>query len=150
MSPLSDNFPEGSGIPDSLKTQVIPTILDLGMILKTFVPDFKISYDKFIVVIAISKCGQYYGCVPINTEPEKYNDHAIIKKDDHPWLDYDSHICCNALLTFNRQTIDQLYIENPIAFKGNISDEQLSQLHHIVKNSRTIVNKVKTNFGLRY
>ena len=150
MSPLSDFLPVGSNLPESLKPKIIPTILDIGMIMKTFIPEFKINYDKYVVVVATSTCGQFYGCVPVNTDPDKYRDHAVIRKNDHPWLDYDSHICCSTIISLPKDKIDQLFSESPEVFKGNVPLETISQLKNIIKNSRVIVGKIKTQYGLRY
>jgi|TARA_B110000902_G_scaffold72382_1_gene85515 hypothetical protein len=111
----------GDFFPDNLKNDFAKRNIDLGNTLLIKVPDFTITYDKYIVVVAKDDHEISIAYVVINSEVNlnvAYNSylkslHLKIDKKNHPFLKKDSFVNCSRLREFPNQTVVNFLIKKP-------------------------------------
>ena len=98
----------GDFFPDNLKDDFAKRNIDLGNALLIRIPDFTITYDKYIIVVAKDDNEISIAYVVINSEVNlnvAYNSylkslHLKIDKKSHPFLKKDSFVNCSRLREF--------------------------------------------------
>lgn len=143
--------PLGDVIPDALKNMFPKVEIGIRSIIKVKVAEFtEIDYPKWVIITSISECGNFYGCVPINTDSPFNNDYATISKVDHNFLEYDSCICCSTLVELDINQTKAFIEQNQNKEFGKVSEEKHAQMISILKNSKTVKRKLKKSHKLFY
>ena len=145
----------GDFFPDNLKNDFAKRNIDLGNALLIKVPDFTITYDKYIIVVAKDDNEISIAYVVINSEVNlnvAYNSylkslHLKIDKKNHPFLKKDSFVDCSKLREFPIQTVVDFLIKNPERAVGNVSSSVLKAIHIKVSSASTIEPFMKKKFG---
>ena len=145
----------GDFFPDNLKNDFAKRNIDLGNALLIKVPDFTITYDKYIIVVAKDDNEFSIAYVVINSEVNlnvAYNSylkslHLKIDKKNHPFLKKDSFVDCSKLREFPIQTVVDFLIKNPERAVGNVSSSVLKAIHIKVSSASTTEPFMKKKFG---
>jgi hypothetical protein len=145
----------GDFFPDNLKNDFAKRNIDLGNALLIKVPDFTITYDKYIIVVAKDDNEISIAYVVINSEVNlnvAYNSylkslHLKIDKKNHPFLKKDSFVDCSKLREFPIQTVVDFLIKNPERAVGNVSSSVLKAIHIKVSSASTTEPFMKKKFG---
>lgn len=122
--------------------------IDPQSILLIRVPQFALNYDKWIVVVAKSDCGNYLGCSSINTNPSPKNEHVIIQQAHYPFLEYDSHMNCTGLIDMDINYLRAEITKDPGIIQGTITTEEYSNLLQTLKVSRIMTRAQKIRYKL--
>jgi len=119
------------------------------------IPDFTITHDKFILVVAkdINKASLAY--VVINSEANPnvaYNSylkslHLKIDKKNNPFLVKDSFVDCSKLREFPIQNVVDFLTKNPERAVGNVSFSVIKAIHLTITAAATIEPIMKKKFG---
>lgn len=139
---LSDFFPE------EIKNNYIDRNLSPKSILILRIPAFSINYDKYVVLITASDCSKYIGAICINTNPTPQNNHVIIYKQDHSFLDYNSHMDCAGMIDLEISWLQELLAKEPERILGEITDAQHIEILQKLKVSKTILPAIKKKYNL--
>jgi hypothetical protein len=122
--------------------------LDPQSILLIRVPQFELNYDKWIVVVGKSDCGNYLGCSAVNTNPSPKNEHVVITQTSYPFLDYDSHMNCTGLVDMDINYLREEINRDPGIIVGSITNEEYSRLVQTLRNSRIMTTEQKIRYNL--
>ncbi len=145
----------GDFFPDDLKNQFAKRNIDLGSAILIKIPDFSISYDKYIIVVAKDNPEKNIAYVVINSEANPnvaYNSylrslHIKIDKKDNPFLERDSFVDCSKLREFPIETVVDFLKKNPERAVGNVSESDLKSIHITITAATTIEPYIKRKFG---
>ncbi|MBS9767987.1 MAG: hypothetical protein KGV44_10680 [Flavobacteriaceae bacterium] len=145
----------GDLFPNELKQEFAKRNIDLGSAILIKIPDFTVSYDKYIIVVAKDNSETDLAYVVINSvinDNVAYNDylkslHIKIDKEYHSFLERDSYVDCSKLREFQIQKVIDFLTQNPERAVGNVIEETLKQIHITITNAKTIAPFVKRKFG---
>ncbi len=145
----------GDFFPDDLRDEFAQRNIDLGNAILIKIPDFTVTYDKFIIVVAKDKDMVSLAYVVINSEANPnfaYNSylkslHLKIDKKNNSFLDKDSFVDCSKLREFPIQTVVDFLIKNPERAVGNVSQAMLKSIHITITTASTIEPFMKSKFG---
>lgn len=94
---LKDLFPEGFQEQHAQNKVTAESIIVLQ------IPQFNIPHDKFVVLMTSSLKGDEICAVCINTNPSPRDNHVVVTAKDYNFLNYDSHIDCGSVVSFNKE-----------------------------------------------
>ena len=145
----------GDFFPDNLKDDFAKRNIDLGNAILIKIPDFTITYDKYIIVVGKDGNEIHLAYVVINSEANSniaYNPylkslHLKIDKKNNPFLEKDSFVDCSKLREFSIQTVVDFLIKNPERAVGNVSSSVLKAIHITISTASTIEPFMKKKFG---
>lgn len=145
----------GDFFPDNLKDDFAKRNIDLGNAILIKIPDFTITYDKYIIVVAKDDKEVSLAYVVINSEANPniaYNSylkslHLKIDKKNNPFLEKDSFVDCSKLREFPIQSVVDFLIKNPERAVGNVSSSVLKSIHLTISTASTIERFMKNKFG---
>lgn len=140
-------------LPQEIKDDFARRNIELGKTLLIEIPDFNISYKKYLIIVATSN--SYIAGVVINTEinlnfawsEEVKKLHLPIKQQEHPFLKYDSFVDCSKLHKRLITEICDAIKENPSMVIGNVTESLLRTLQITITHAKTISVKDKKEFG---
>lgn len=140
-------------LPQEIKDDFARRNIELGKTLLIEIPDFNISYKKYLIIVATSN--SYIAGVVINTEinlnfawsEEVKKLHLPIKQQEHPFLKYDSFVDCSKLHKRLIAEICNAIKENPSMVIGNVTESLLRTLQITITHAKTISVKDKKEFG---
>lgn len=140
-------------LPQEIKDDFARRNIELGKTLLIEIPDFNISYKKYLIIVATSN--SYIAGVVINTEinlnfawsEEVKKLHLPIKQQEHPFLKYDSFVDCSKLHKRLIAEICDAIKENPSMVIGNVTESFLRTLQITITHAKTISVKDKKEFG---
>ena len=140
-------------LPQEIKDDFARRNIELGKTLLIEIPDFNISYKKYLIIVATSN--SYIAGVVINTEinlnfawsEEVKQLHLPIKQQEHPFLKYDSFVDCSKLHKRLITEICDAIKENPSMVIGNVTESLLRTLQITITHAKTISVKDKKEFG---
>jgi hypothetical protein len=140
-------------LPQEIKDDFARRNIELGKTLLIEIPDFNISYKKYLIIVATSN--SYIAGVVINTEinlnfawsEEVKKLHLPIKQEEHPFLKYDSFVDCSKLHKRLITEICDAIKENPSMVIGNVTESLLRTLQITITHAKTISVKDKKEFG---
>lgn len=140
-------------LPQEIKDDFARRNIELGKTLLIEIPDFNISYKKYLIIVATSN--SYIAGVVINTEinlnfawnEEVKKLHLPIKQQEHPFLKYDSFVDCSKLHKRLITEICNAIKENPSMVIGNVTESLLRTLQITITHAKTISVKDKKEFG---
>lgn len=139
---LADLFPEEYLEPYKARG------IDPQSILLIRVPQFNLNYDKWIVVIAKSDCGNFLGCCAVNTNPSPKNEHVIIQQADYPFLEYNSHMNCTSLIDMDINYLRAEIDKDPSIIVGTITVQEYSDVLQTLKASKIMTRGQKIKYNL--
>ncbi|WP_029270605.1 hypothetical protein [Flavobacterium sp. KJJ] len=141
----------GDSFPDDIKKKFAERNINLGNALLIHIPEFSITYEKYIIIV--STCGNKVelAYVVINSDPI-CNPHlkalnVEIDKDSHSFLAKDSYVDCSKIREFPIQYVIDFLTHNPERAVGNVSDEILKKIHVTLTTSKTIDRLTKVKYG---
>ena len=145
----------GDFFPDDLKNDFANRNIDLGNAILIKIPDFNITYDKYIIVVAKDNSEVSIAYVVINSETNPniaYNSylkslHLKIEKNNNPFLEKDSFVDCSKLREFPIKTVIDFLTKNPERAVGNVSSDILKAILITLTNAKTIEPFMKKKFG---
>ena len=140
-------------LPQEIKDDFARRNIELGKTLLIEIPDFNISYKKYLIIVSTSN--SYIAGVVINTEinlnfawsEEVKKLHLPIKQQEHPFLKYDSFVDCSKLHKRLITEICNAIKENPSMVIGNVTESLLRTLQITITHAKTISVKDKKEFG---
>ncbi len=126
--------------------QLLSVHIDRGAILHSY--GFEdIDHGKFFVIVGVSKemvAGFFYINSNINryiySKPELFAMQCPIKKEDYPFLKYDSFICGSDLIKLPKSIIVRQLQEDKAQFVGRLKDDDMTMLLEAARKSE-IFNK---------
>lgn len=143
----------GDFFPQEIKDDFAKRNIEIGKTLLIEIPDFNISYKKYLIVVGINEL--YLAGVIINTEVNlnfAWNEalrklHLLIKSNEHPFLKYDSYVDCSKLHKRLISEICDAIKKNPSIVIGNVSEDFLREVAFTILHAKTISVKDKKDFG---
>lgn len=145
----------GDLFPDHLKKEFADRNIDLGNTLLIKVEDFKLNYDKYLVIVGLDNQNIEAACVVINSDinqniaPTTYlqNLHLLVELIKHPFLQRDSYLNCSELKEYPKQDLINFLIANPERLVGNIDIDLLTNAYKTIKRASTIPQYLKNKYG---
>lgn len=141
----------GDFFPENIKKSFAERNIDLGNAILINIPEFNLTYDKYVIVV--SKCGDNVelAYVVINSEPIS-NPYLValnieIDKENHPFLTKNSYVDCSQIREFPIKNVVDFLTKYPERAVGNVSDNILKKIHVTLTTARTIDRITKTKYG---
>jgi hypothetical protein len=146
----------GDFFPDNIKDDFAKRKIDLGNSILIEIPDFSVTYHKYIVVVAKDEKNASVAYVVINSEANPniaYNPylkslHLNIEKKNNFFLEKDSFVDCSKLREFPIEYVIDFLIKYPENAVGNVSSSVLKNIHTTLSLAPTIEPFIKKKFGL--
>lgn len=141
----------GDLFPSDKKREFAERNIDLGNAILIHIPEFTVTYEKYIVIV--STCGNNVelAYVVINSDPisNPYLKalNVEIDKDNHSFLTKDSYVDCSKIREFPINHVVDFLINFPERAVGNVSDEILKKIHITLTTAKTIDVLIKKKYG---
>jgi len=141
-SGLEDIFPEDFLEEHAQNKVVAESIIVLQ------IPQFNLTYDKFVVLMTSSLDGDEICAVCINTNPSPRGNHVVVTSADYDFLDYDSHIDCGSVVSFKKAYLKELLRAEPGRYKGALGEPEYIDVLLKLSQSETIPPEQIEKFNL--
>jgi len=141
-SGLKDLFPDGF-LEEHAESKVVAE-----SIIVIQIPQFNLSYDKFVVLMTSSKDGEEICATCINTNPSPRGNHVLITPADYDFLTHDSHIDCGSVVSFRKDYLKRLLLAEPHRYKGTLSEAEYIDVLLKLGQSDTITPEQVEKFNL--
>ncbi len=113
--------------------------------------------NKFLIIVGQTEDALLIGHVLINSlinenyapTPELQTLHMPIYAKDYDFLSHDSYIDCSRLYDIEYNKIETIYITPSGGYKGVLTQNDISSLKYMIKNSPTIEKKTKGKYGYK-
>ncbi|MBL4561042.1 MAG: hypothetical protein JKX79_08670 [Labilibaculum sp.] len=140
---------------DELRQEFAERNIDLGRTILIEIPNFGVTYPKYIVIVAENENEFAIAYVVINSEinnfifPTPYlkSLHVPIDRASHDFLDHDSFINCTEIREFTKQEVIDFISAHPERVVGNITEGILTAVHATLHSATTIPKIIKVRFG---
>ena len=146
----------GDFFPDDKRNEFAESKLKIGSVIKADVKDTTPPKTKRFIIVGIDNANILLATVYINSEinPNIFNTRYLkdlqynLEKKDREYLDHDSYVDCSNLKIKKVDEIIRILKNSPLAYLGELNDEDLNMVKEKIKNSRTISIKEKKDFNL--
>lgn len=112
-----------------------------------------IDHGKFFVIAGVSAnfvAGFFYVNSNVSrhifAKPEQLQLQFFMKKDDYPFLKYDSFVCGSSLIKMPREHIAQSIAGGRTSFVGSMKESDMDGLLQAVRDSRLFSQREKRDF----
>ena len=137
----------GDYFPQDLRDDFARKGISYGSALLVKIPEFKLNYRKYVILLNRDKERRIISYVTINTNKGIEDLSVKIKCSEYDFLQYDSWIDCSKLLQEKIRVLINYIKDNPDKVLGNIDDNTLEKIDRRIKSSPTISKKEKEKFN---
>ena len=146
----------GDFFPKDLKHSFAKRNIEIGNAILIKIPDFTVSYDKYIILVAKDNNDISIAYVVINSivNPKvAFNSylkslHLKIDEKRHPFLKKDSFVDCSNLREFLIEDIVKFLTKKPERVVGNVNSKLLQKIILTLSKSKTIEVYKKKKYDL--